>query len=93
MKLAKLMRHPAKDLGEGLGIERRAIGGDAQELHVTRVQGRFQPTQKNPDVIMVGIVVSDLIEDALVAAIIDGGENTEGTIIEFIGGNITRKIS
>ena len=42
---------------------------------------------------MVGIVVQDLIEDALVAAIIDGGENTEGTIIEFIGGSITRKIS
>jgi hypothetical protein len=42
---------------------------------------------------MVGIVVEDLIEDALVAAIIDGGENTERTVIEFIGGDITRKVS
>src|SRR4029453_12261152 len=28
----------------------------------------------------------------LVAAIIDGGQNAEGTIIEFIGGHIARKI-
>ena len=28
MKLANLMRHPIKDLGERLGRERRAIGGD-----------------------------------------------------------------
>jgi hypothetical protein len=39
------------------------------------------------------IVVSDVIEEALVTAIIDRGEQTEGTVIEFIGGDIPRKIS
>jgi len=57
MKLAQLMRHPTKDLGEGRGIERRAIGGDAQERQVTGDQGGFQPPQKGPDVVVGGIMV------------------------------------
>ena len=93
MKLADLMWHPTKDLGEGLGIERRAIGRDTQQRQVTCHQGRFQPPKKRPDIIVVGIVVSDCREDALVAAIIDSGEHTKGAVISFIGGHITRKIS
>ncbi len=92
MKLAQLMRYPIKNLGEGRGRERRALGGDAPQRQVTRCQGRFQPTQKGPDVLVVGVVVSDVIEDALVAAIIDCGEHTEGTIREFVGSHIPRKI-
>jgi hypothetical protein len=57
MKLAQLMRHPAKDLGEGGGIEWRTIGGYASQRQVTRCQGRVQPPQKGPDVIVGGIMV------------------------------------
>jgi len=39
------------------------------------------------------IVIQDVIEEALVAAIIDGGENAEGAVIELIGGHIPGKIS
>ncbi len=81
MKLADVMRYPTKDLGEGRGRARRAIGRDTQQRHVTCHQGRFQPPQKRPDIIVVGIVVSDVIEDALVAAIIDSGEHTKGAVI------------
>src|SRR2546429_5305000 len=41
---------------------------------------------------MGGIVIQDVVEEALVAAIIDGGENTEGAVIELIGGHVARKI-
>jgi len=37
MKLAQLMRHPTKDLGEGRGRERRAIGSDTPQRQVARV--------------------------------------------------------
>src|SRR4029453_278386 len=37
--------------------------------------------------------IQDIIEDPLVAAIIDGGKNAEGAIIQFIGGHIPRKNS
>jgi hypothetical protein len=51
-----------------------------------------QPPQKDPDILVGGIVIQDVIEEPLVAAIIDGGQNAEGTIIQFIGGPIARKI-
>src|SRR2546428_8489634 len=41
---------------------------------------------------MGGIVIQHLIEDALVAAIIDRGEHAEGSVIELIGSHIPRKI-
>jgi hypothetical protein len=66
MKLAQLMRHPAKDLGEGGRIEGRTIGGHAPQCQVTHCQGRLQPLQKGPDIIVGGIVIQDVIEDALV---------------------------
>src|SRR5215471_11846347 len=37
-------------------------------------------------------MIQDLIEDTLVTAIIDCREHTEGTVIEFIGSDIPRKI-
>jgi len=76
VKLAQLMGRPAKDLGEGCGIEGRPIGGHAPQRQVTRGQGRVQPPQKGPDVLVGGIMVSDVIQNALVTAIIDRREHT-----------------
>src|SRR5215510_9983007 len=92
MKLAELMGHPTKDLGEGGGREGRTISGHAQQRQVTRCQGCFQPTQKGADVIVGGIMVSDVIENTLVTAIIARREHTEGTVIECIGSDIPGKI-
>src|SRR4029450_2784502 len=92
MKRTDLMRDIPKHLREGCGIEGRTIGREAAEGQVTYSQGRVQTSEKGPDIIVGGIVIQDVIEDALVAAIIDRGQNTEGTIIEFIGGHIARKL-
>ena len=57
VKRADLMRHIPEHLPEGLGIERRAIGGDTDEGQVARHQGHFQTPQKVPDVVVGGIVI------------------------------------
>src|SRR5215468_12224321 len=93
MKRTDLMRDIPKHLREGGGIEGRAIGRDAAEGQVTCRQGRFEPPEKGPDILVGGIVIQDVIEEALVAAIIDGREYAEGAVIELIGGHIPRKIS
>jgi hypothetical protein len=93
MQRADVVRHATKNLSERLGREEGAIGGDAPQRHVTRLQGALEPTQKRPDVLVVGIVVSDFREDALVAAILHGGQQTKRTIIACIGRSITRKSS
>lgn len=82
------MRDIAAHLRERHRRECRAIGRNAQEGQVAYREGCVQTPQKRSDVVMGGIVVSDVIEDPLVAAIIDRGENTEGAIIEFIGSHI-----
>jgi len=51
-----------------------------------------QTPQQHPDVVVGGIVIQDVREEALVAALIDCGEHTEGAIIEFIRGHLPRTI-
>src|SRR6266436_9005900 len=92
MKRTDLMRNLPEHLHKGGGIEGRAIGREAAEGQVTCPQGCVQTPQKGPDIIVGGIVIQDVREDPLVAAIIDCGKNTEGTIIQFIGSHIARKI-
>src|SRR5215470_6715167 len=92
MKRTDLMRDIPEHVHERRGIERRAIGRDTSEGQVACRQGRFESPEKRPDVVVGGIVIQDVIEETLVTAIIDRGEHTEGTIIEFIGGDIPRKI-
>ena len=81
MKLADVMPHLPEPLLEGFRRECRAIGGDTAEGQAACHQGRAQPPQKGPDSLVGGIVIQDVIEEPLVAAIIDGGQHAEGTII------------
>jgi hypothetical protein len=69
MEGANLMRHVAKDRADGLGIEGRAIGGDAMQGQITIVQRPFQAVQKGDDVVMSGITIEHLIENAFVGSI------------------------
>ena len=88
MKRTDVMRDIPKHLHEGGGIEGRAIGREAAEGQGTCRQGRCEPPEKRPDISVGGIVIQPVIEEALVAAIIDRGENAEGAIIELIGGHV-----
>src|SRR4029453_16981833 len=92
MKGTDLMRDIPEHLHEGHGIKSRAIGGDTTKRQVACRQGPFQTPQKRSDIVMRGIMISNVVEDPLVAAIIDGGEYAEGAVIELIGSHIPRKI-
>jgi hypothetical protein len=79
MTLAQLMGAPAKDLGEGGGLEGRTIGGDAPQCQVTGDQGGFQPPQKGPDVVVGGSMGSDAREETLITARSDRREHRSCT--------------
>src|SRR5215471_14407779 len=87
------MPYAAKNLRQGRRIEGGAIRRDAQQCQGACRQGRFEPPEKRPDVLVGGIVIQDLVEEALVAAMIDGREYAAGAVIELIGSHIPRKIS
>src|SRR5262245_49889563 len=57
MKLADLMPHLPEYLPEGFRIERCALGGDTAEGQVACRQGRFEPSEKRPDVLVVRIMI------------------------------------
>jgi len=92
VKRADVMRHIPENLPEGRGRERCAIGGDPEEGQVACLQGGFSSPQKGSDVVVGGIVIQDVREETLVAAIIDRGEHTARSVIELIGSHIARKI-
>src|SRR5262249_8146201 len=92
-KRTDLVRDIPEHLAKGHGIERRAIGRDAQKRQVACLQGEVQAPQKGPDVIVIGGVVEDVIENTFIAAIIDRRKNAKRSVDKLIGTHIPRKIS
>jgi len=71
MEGTNLMGNLTKDGADRLGIERRAIGGDALEEQVAIGQCRLEALEKGGDIVMGGNMIEDLIENPFVAAIVD----------------------
>jgi len=69
MEDANGMRHLAQDRADGLGIEGRAIGGDALQGQITMVQRPLQAPQKGGDVVMAGVMIEHLRENAFVGTL------------------------
>jgi hypothetical protein len=78
------MRHLPENLPEGRRIERRAIVGDTAEGSSCVPPRLFLNAPETPGCPHGGIVIQDLVEETLVTAIIDNGQNAEGAIIPFI---------
>jgi hypothetical protein len=91
MKRTDLLRDLPAHLYAGGGRERRAIGRDTAEGQVACRQGRCESLEKRPDVVVGWIVIQDVIEAPLVAAMIDRGEKTDRSVLELSGGHIACK--
>jgi len=82
------MRHIVPDLRKRLGRARCAIGRDAHKRQVACLQGGLQSPPQGPEVVVGGLVLQDVLEDALVAAMIDRGKHAEGALRPCIGGHL-----
>jgi hypothetical protein len=71
MEGTQLMGHVTKDHADRFGIERRAVGRDPLEFQVALRQGSLQTPKKGFDIVMIGIVIEDLIENPFVLPIVD----------------------
>ncbi len=92
MQRTDVLRDIPAPLHEGGGSARRAIGRDAEEGQGAYRQGRVHTPQERPDVVVGGLVIQDGSEEALVAAMLNRGKQTAGSIRPCIGGHIARKI-
>src|SRR5207237_9630042 len=86
-----LMRHVAKDRADRFGIEGRAIGSNALEYQAALRQRRLQPSQKDGDVRMHGIMIEHGRENPLVLSIVDDRQHTVWPLIELVSSHIARK--
>src|SRR5271169_880630 len=75
METAYLVRHARPQLLAYLGVKRRAIRGDTTHLQAPFVQLAFELTQEGADVLVRRFVVEDAESQAVVAAVIDDGED------------------
>jgi len=82
MKLADVRPSLPTHLPERLRSARRALGGDPAEGQAACHQGRFEPPETHPDVVVRGSVRQDRREATLLTALIDRREQAEGTLIE-----------
>ena len=86
------MRHLAEDLGDQLGIQRRAVGRDPLEGQSPCRRGGLEAAEERLDVDVGRVVVEDLIEQPLEGPVVDDREDAKRAVIELVGGDVAREV-
>jgi site-specific DNA recombinase len=83
-----LMLDRAEDLGNGLRIQLRTVGGDAVEDQPAVSQDSPKPLEERPDILVSRVVVEDLVAEPFERAVVDDRQDTEGTVVQLVSGDI-----
>ncbi len=86
---ANLMGDLAEDLGDRLGILRRAVGRDPGDGQRAGVEGGAEPAEQGRDVRVGRVVVEDLVGEPLEGTVIDDRKDAKRPVIQFVGGDVT----
>jgi hypothetical protein len=92
VELAELVRNITKDFGDGFRVERRAVGSDSSKNQSAEIKDEFEVAKEPRNVLVRRIVVEDLIGEPSELSVVNNGEHTEGTVIQFVRCDIPRKI-
>ena len=93
MERTDLMRPLVQNLAQRLGGEMGTIGGDAQERQGADLSGAVASSEKRAPSIRVGGMIQDRRAQTLVAAMIDRGAHTAGTVVPCVEGDRARTLS
>lgn len=91
MEFTNLMLGLGPNLTKGLWIKRGAIGGDAQYRKPSGCQHFIEPLEELFNILVGWIFIQNFIGQAPLTLAVNGKENTEGPVIDFIGGQIARE--
>src|SRR5207253_2043159 len=70
-------------------IQGRGVGGDALDLLASSANLVMQTRQEEEDVAASGVAIQHLEEQAPLLVGIDGGEDAEGAVIQFVHREVT----
>lgn len=88
VELADLVRDCPRHLGDGRGIQRRAIGRDGLEGQAAGGQDLLESGEERRDVFLRRIVVEKFVDQPMEAMVVDDRQDTVRPVIEFIGRNV-----
>jgi hypothetical protein len=92
VEFTDLVRNSGKHQAQRLGIERRGIGRDTLQRQVALLQDGLEATQEGDDVLVLGIVIEHLIQDAFEGAIVNERQDAERAIVQFVDGDVAGEI-
>ena len=93
MEFADLVRHAAKHLTQRLGIQRRAVRGDTQQLQPAQSQCHPKAVEEGRDVLVIRIVVKYLKQEPFESAVVHNGQDTERAIVQLVSRDVPREVS
>ena len=92
MELTDLMTDRAKHLGDGRRVQRRTVGGDAVQAQPTGFQDFLEPHEELGDVFLGGIMVENLIDQALEPMVVHDRQDAVRPVVQFVGGDIAGEV-
>ncbi len=92
VEFTDLVRDLPKHLGNRLRIQRRTISRDGPDFAPTSRNQGLQATEKLGDVRVSRVPLQDVVEQSALLTGIDGRQDTEGTVIQFVGRQVAREV-
>lgn len=93
MKFAELVGNIAKDLGNRLGIQGRAVGRDASQHQFVPLECRLERAEESLDVRVGRIVIQHFVNQAAERPVVDNREDAEWPIVQLVRRDISREVS
>ncbi len=93
VEFADLVRDVAEDLQNGLRIQSGTVGGDPLELQASVIEDLLEAPEELQDVLVRGVMVEDVEDEPLETAVVHDREHAEGTVVEFVGGNVSGELA
>ncbi len=93
VELTDLMRHVGPPFLERLGVQFRAIRGDAPDCQAARVQPGLEVRQEAADVVLGRVVLQDAEGQADEGSVVDQGKHAERAIVQLVSGEIAAEVA
>ena len=93
VEFADLVGDVAEHRPQRLGIQGRAIGGDAPQRQAAQPQRHPEAPEEGRDVRVIGIVIEHLVEEPFEGAVVHDGQDAKRPIVQLVGRDVPREVS
>ena len=93
VEFADLVGHVAEHRPQRLGIQGRAIGGDAVQRQAAQPQGHPEAVEERRDVLVIGIVIEHLVQEPFEGAVVDDGQDAKRAVVQLVDRDVAREVS